>query len=74
MMPLCLGAKRGSGFLRSSNGGTVTQCSEGHGGCTNGPHSVGRVSEGVITASEVVVSVSELIVRASKAWLGPDKG
>ena len=60
--------------MGSSNDGTVTQRSEGHGGCTNGPQSVGRASEGVMTALEVVVSVSELIIRASKGWLEPEKG
>ena len=53
-------------MLRSSNDGTVTQSSDGLGGCTDGPQRVGRDSEGVMTASEGVVSVSELIVRASK--------
>ena len=53
-------------MLRSSNDGTVTQSSDGLGGCTDGPQRVGRDSEGVMTASEGVVSVSELIVSASK--------
>ena len=51
--------------MRTSNGVTVTDGSEGLGG-VDGPLRVRRVSERVMTASEGVVSISELIVRTSK--------
>ena len=39
--------------------------SNGGFGCVDGPHRIGRISEGVKTASELVF-ISELIIRTSK--------
>ncbi len=49
------------------------QCNGGFGG-VDGLHRIGRISEGVMTASELVF-IAELIVRTSKrlCWLGTVK-